>query len=266
MLTHWQNSFDFSPEVFLLEPRLALPNPKWETYWKQSSISQSSSRYVKRREKQLKAVHGVREVTVFVVCKPLAHAPHSGFVCRWWTLRQSLYFAWCRALLCTQPYPSSALCEDLGVASRLWLPAGFRQTVNIKFTQVNSAFAGHHSSSVLARQKLELYSFGLFFFLLLLNLCSAAVCSRPCRCAVLQLHWKHWERFDHGLCRGASTLKGVDQLHSECECDKNELQFSRCVQRRLYWWLKCCLFHRAKTFNSELCATQAKTFHKKRLH
>lgn len=150
----------------------------------------------------------------------LPHTLYSDSVCRLWTLHQSLYFGWCLVLSCTQPYPSSALCNDPGVASCPWLPAGFHPTVNIKFTQVNSSFTGCLFSSTL----LSFYKFLLFFPLR--NLCSAAVCSRPRGCAVLQLQRKHWERFDHGLCRSAPALKGLDQLHSACKCSRIDQQLS----------------------------------------
>lgn len=75
-------------------------------------------------------------------------------------------------------------------------------------------------------------------------ICSAAVCSRSCWRAVLQLQWKRWERFDHGLCRSASALKGLDQFHSACKF-KIELQLScRVSQTRP---LRCCFFYCEKT-------------------
>lgn len=124
---------------------------------------------------------------------------------RLWTPHQSCCSVQCLAQLCTQPYLSPTLCKSLATASCRCLPTGPHQTVNITSTQVKK------------KELLFHFSPADVLFWAFPRVSSAAVCAQSHRRTLLQLQRKHGERFDHGVCRGASTFEGVNKLHSACK-------------------------------------------------
>ena len=83
------------------------------------------------------------------------------------------------------------------------------------------------------------------------TLCSAAVHSQSHRCAVVQLQWEHWERFDHGLCRSASPLKGINQLHSACEWDQRAGKVCTSLHLHFSWdvYMTAHFIHTLKSYD-----------------
>lgn len=159
---------------------------------------------------------------------------------RLWTPHQSCCSGQCLAQLCTQPYLSPTLCESLATASCQCLPTGPHQIVNIRSTQVKKK----KINKLLFHFSLRQLPVDVLFWAFP-RVSSAAVCAQSHRRTLLQLQRKHWERFDHGVCRGASTFEGVNKLHSACKWNEQLIEWiqmsSFTVQRGQYLSVLCNL-------------------------